>query len=313
VLSEIEREAAAKVEPARAEELIQAMRGKRDDRVFTARTYLDDFYSRLFSLAPRTSPTTDEELVRALDGTLPLVAEFARVASAIAALDDRTVATAAYRYFGRVLTKYDAPYGVSSSYRESDFDFYRFLGHELFVIFIAPLLHERNLDFVKNLLDQDLEANARLSQTRRRTAPYHALSEWVRLFTVRKQRLQLISAHGTLLEARHSSATLEIHSPFDQFMGADYFLFLHSESAPKDGRVVNWFPPTAVYLSRTCTFLERLHRKDFAADVASVIGLPGIEDLRTLVRASAETLARAFGGFWDAFAEAHDTSIIGSR
>jgi hypothetical protein len=122
-----------------------------------------------------------------------------------------------------------------------------------------------------------------------------------------------MSAHGALLRERHEEGDLGVIVPFDHFIGADYFLFLYAEVKYYDDSRVPWFPPTAPYLSRTSTFIARLHRSDFAIQVADTLGLPGIEELRKLIVDSEVKLARAFRLDWQRIPEAHNPSLIGSR
>jgi hypothetical protein len=143
--------------------------------------------------------------------------------------------------------------------------------------------------------------------------PFHELQQPTALLWKRTKRLNLLSAEGKLLQTRHSEGELGSASPFDQLMGADYFLFLRGEVDNDHQQQVLWFPVTAVYFQQGATFLERLHRNDFAMRVATALGLPGTDELRNLVKSTVAKISRAYGISWNGFEEATSPNLIGSR
>jgi hypothetical protein len=292
-----------------SDSLRKAIRQGTGDRKLLARDYLNGFHDRLFALAPAPPPRDDEELVTSLAPSAPFVTEFGTICEAVAATGDVVVADAIYDSFGRVLARYSQS-PSSGAYGDSEFDFYRFVGHELFVTFVAALLQERQLVTLKRLLDRDLELPPPHQE---RLRPFHELRRGVTLFSERSKRLNLMSAHGTLLRQRHMDGELGATVPFDHILGADYFLFLYAEAKHTDQRYVPWFPPTAPYLPETSTFLARLHRSDFATDVANAMGLVDSDELRRLIVGSETKLGRAFGIDWTRIPEAYNPALIGSR
>jgi hypothetical protein len=285
--------------------LAEAIRSGRGDRALTAREYMEEFCSRLFAMAPSPAPHDDDELVASLAATMPLIGEFGEISSVVAIAEDAVVARAIYSSFGKVLATYEAADGGE---RDGAFDFERFLGHELFVSFIAALLHERRFSLLKSLLAEELELPA---GQRRRIAPFYELQRGTFWLWRRSKRLNLMSAQGKLLHDRHSDGPASAIS-FDHVMGADYFLFLQTEATNPDEREVRWFPPTAPYLSRTPTFLARLHRTSYATEVAELIGAGGPDQLRNLIVTTEVKLARAFGIDWHRIPEAYNPSLVAS-
>ncbi len=76
-------------------------------------------------------------LLHAIEQTRGLVAEFSRVAEAIAASNDPDAARALYHGFTGILDLYQPAAGFSGAFWPHDFDVAKFVGHELFVTFIS--------------------------------------------------------------------------------------------------------------------------------------------------------------------------------
>jgi hypothetical protein len=309
ILSNLESATRAAAATPRADALGEAIRSAKGDRKLLTREYVGDFQSRLFALAPSPAPRDDGALVAALERTAPLIAEFGEISNVVAAAEDTVAAEAIYDSFGNILARYDRP-TASSSFHDTEFDFYRFVGHELFVSFVAALVQERQLKLLQRLLAKDLE----LPVTHRtRLRPFHELQRGSALFWERSNRLNLMSAQGALLRDRHSEGQLGAAVPFDHLLGADYFLFLLTEAKSKDVDRVLWFPPTAPYVTESPSFLIRLHVNEFAITVANSMGLLGSDELRKLIVDSELKLAKAFGLDWNRIPEAYSPLLIGSR
>ena len=71
-------------------------------------------------------------------------------------MGDATIADELYSWFGQVLERYSLPRGFSGSYNEADFDFFRFVGHELFVTLFAFLLREQQWGIISKLLGEPI-------------------------------------------------------------------------------------------------------------------------------------------------------------
>lgn len=307
--AESEPDATLPTDRAAFDALRKAITDGTPTRKIVARHYWQSFIRRLFAMAPYPPPMDDDSLVGSLSRTTPLVVEFAKACEAIAAVGDEITALTLYVGFGEILARYDV--NPSSTVRlDRGFDFYRFIGHELFVCLIASLLQERQFGLLKKLLEEDIDTR---SSDRNRLRPFHEMQRGTYLLFDRSKRLNLMSAHGALLRERHASSDLGAVMPFEQVLGADYFLFLFAEAHHQNKDAVPWFPPTAPYLTEGSTFLARLRRVAYATEVATTFDLTGIDDLRRLIANSEVKLARAFGIDWYRIPEAYDPSVIGAQ
>src|SRR5205823_6532367 len=125
--------------------------------------------------------------------------------------------------------------GFSASHRTADFDFYRFLGHELFVTFISFLIRDERWELLAELVERDIYVE-NTSRGEPGLVAYTRLSGGALWLQQRKQRLRSnqLSIQADILKERHSSGVLSEVAPLRQFMDADYFLFL------RDG--LSWHP-----------------------------------------------------------------------
>ena len=62
----------------------------------------------------------------------------------------------AYRWLGSIFERYDLPKDFVGAFHETDFDYFRFLGHELTVTVFALLLREQRWELVERLLKEPI-------------------------------------------------------------------------------------------------------------------------------------------------------------
>jgi hypothetical protein len=236
----------------------------------------------------------DEVLVEAIRSSLPLVEGFAKLADAIARHNAREPALSLMSSFEGVLGSYDMPTTHNGgSWRESDFDFQRFVGHELFVTLAATLLHGDRLELLREILRVDLYVSTIRG---RGLKPWSALYEYCRLLDdVRKKRLNLnfYSVRAELLKERHSSGDLGKLVPFDAFVEADYFLYLASDLKPQSEDA--WHPLTLMYIGyHAPAFLARAEKRTYAERLIAAFQLTDIDTFRARYAERSRSIAKMF-------------------
>jgi hypothetical protein len=97
---------------------------------------------------------TVEQLVTSIAASAPAVREFTQLALAIASMNDSEAARALWKNLSPILEGYNNPRGFSGHFDERDFDYWKFLGHELITTIIATLLSEERDAIIQNLLDE---------------------------------------------------------------------------------------------------------------------------------------------------------------
>lgn len=268
-----------------ADQVRSAIESSQPNQAHLARKYMEELTARIVSLAPDFSgdEEQDELLVRAIEDAKPLIAEFCGIGEFIAAMNAVPAAQGIYRGFVTLLERYKNPVGFSGHYWESTFDFFKFMGHELFVSLVALLIKEERWETIAELLDQDVVvSNAQVSRCGAAVS-FTYVSQRVSLLDARNKRLQLnrSSVHADMLNALHSNEDIERHVSAEDFVGADCFLFLRSiiqgEKAPS--RIV-WRPQSTIYLVKAPTYLQKAVRIVYAEKLLRPLGLSSISLLR---------------------------------
>ncbi len=112
--------------------------------------------------------------------------------------------------FEAVLNRYDVPKDFVGRHNTTDFDFFKFAGHELYVDFISTLLGHKRWDRLTEVFEQDYYVPRFLVYRLNPTASFTFLGRHVELLEYRKQRLQLnrLSIHADLLQKLHTEGDL---------------------------------------------------------------------------------------------------------
>jgi hypothetical protein len=269
--------------------VVESISSGRTDRTIVLREFLKSFWAQVHLLG--SPPTkTDEELIGKIGEATSIVKGFIQLAEVIAVMDDRTAAREVYRSFGKVVRWYETPDDQTAPYRESDFDIYRFLGHELFVILVSRLIHEERFELLGSLLSEKLMVERRNPDDR--SVAFTEIGDYVRLFIERRERLRLVSAHGKQLEALHGRDGELSEIPFEDIVDADFFLFARAQTLNMPYAM--WLAPTGIYLRLLPAFLVRADGRERALTIAKALGVDSIEALRELIVRADEILNARF-------------------
>lgn len=250
----------------------------------------------------------DDILVQAINQTDRLALEFARVADVIAHMNAVESARALYNGFARLLEYYRPPPGYSGRSSSAQPDYYKFMGHELFVMFLSSLIRTNRWELIADLLDGGLYVE-NTDSGRPEVLPFDYLSGYVELLERRNKRLQSqrISLHAAILNQRHTNGDLAAAVPMREFVGADLFLFL------RDG--LEWRPWSALYLGRQLPrYLIEATRATYAQQLLRPLKVENIEALRNLLPARSRMLIQLFGHSREFYVFSEfDPQQVGSR
>lgn len=315
----LDKDLAANAEPvassaARAIDAVENALPNRNTEVRRYLTWLNEELDRLSQPLAATPSGVEpvEPLMMAIDRTVNLAGDFARMISAIAIQDFAELALEVYRNCARAVDCYRPISGNKPDRSQAQTDFFRFMAHELFVSMIAVLLREGKLELIADILDESLYLENGVGGVPG-TFAYCCLSEPVRLFDRRNgipaQRYPAF--HVEALERRHSSAAFESELarfvPMDDFVGADFLLFLR--------KACGWTPITGLKMNRWVPrFLNEAVSLKNASRLLRPLGVPEITSLRERLVESRSELRDAFAGhpFFRPLQD-FDFSLIGSK
>jgi DNA-binding CsgD family transcriptional regulator len=237
------------------ESAIDAIKGSRAKRMLVVSRALDEVTRSLIASEPRKPA----ELFASIDASAVAADQFTRIAQAAAAAGEAAVVLTLFKALAPLLERYGPP--AASRFEPGDFDYFRFVGHELLVTIVAALLHERRWRILGDLLDQH----------------WSGYSEYLDSLEDLTEKRGVLSMHAELLEARHTRGPLA-RLPFDDFIAADYFLFLAGElpqdEAPQQG--FRWRPWSTAKMRSVPWFL----REPFLDDVAKTLRVGDTNMLR---------------------------------
>jgi len=200
---------------------------------------------------------------------------FIEAALLAARYENTEVLKSIYNFFGEFLKLYDIPRGYSGDFRTTDFDGNKFLIHEMFLGFVASLMHSDRWDCFVELLPYELFTEDYRGELYRK---YTSIYEYVESFDKsRRDRLGLnrISLSADFLKDRFTNGKLSGLLNFREIMDADFFLFQYAvyNIAELDGGYLDdWYPKTTIYLDGPPSYLKRAESCAFLPKVAEAFG-----------------------------------------
>jgi hypothetical protein len=267
-------------------------------------------------LAVATITEAYERLSAALPRTVAIVARFAQAADSIANHAAVNAALSLYRGLSGILNGYNTPPGFSGQFYDEQFDYHRFLGHEMMVTLLSPLVRDERWNIIAEMLSNDIAVlNGRGGQAG--TVSFEYASSPVRTLIRAKEVLGLgrASVQHDLLHERHTRTELSNVVPIREFMDADYFLFLRSVIAPSHTpQYAAWSAWSCLTMRQPPQFLLNATRVKAAEALLQPLGVADIPSLRAFLKERAWIIKNTFGGkAWYHPLEDFDVTSIGSR
>lgn len=207
---------------------------------------------------------------------------------------------ALHRLFESMLPYYDRPANVNS-WKDWDYDNFRFIVHEVFLYTIAILIKHERFDGVQYLLEQHYYVGKGWLQGDSAMVPYTEIRAPIRSLDARNQRDggKRLSPHADLLEERHRSSGFQMQD----LIQADLLLALRSLLHHSSGPGPGWWPVTLVYGTRQHGAFEvfaRCQSRKYFARLKAALGIETVDDLKPAVEAIQQGALRQ-GGFADIF------------
>ena len=287
--------------PAKVLAVREAVEAGRPDASPAVREFMESLHQELRTISPvfADGGEFDEMLADSLEKSKGLCTEFASLAKAVAICDSEPVAVALFKGFGKIIEEY-YPTPNNARFYEWSFDFWKFVGHELLVTYVAMLIREERWELVTSLLGDTIYLSNG-EDFKPGVVTFDIVSQYVQLideFRNRRIGRNRISLRSEMLSERHSDGDLAKAIPADEFMDADFFLFLRSEagkSEPADFDSVDWIPWSVIYMKKTGPrFLLEATSKKQAERLVKPLGVHDVEALRTLVKRVLSRLSRLF-------------------
>lgn len=267
---------------------IEAIRAGREYALAATEEYLTYLCSQLETL--RVDPAADpfdEAVLASIASFTPYRNEVIDVLLALSLyLNTPDVPPLLHRFFEQLIPFLDSPQGTSS-YREWDYDNFRFIVGELFLYAIASLIRYERFDAAASIMETEFYVPGRSSYGRDVMVPFTDLQRYMPSFEARKARLKSnrISLEADLMKERCAGTGLE----FRQLMQADFILFMRAALHHADSS--GWWPETLVYLGHWSQPFEVFARSKsgrYFERSKRLLGIVSKEELLPLLQAWAD-------------------------
>jgi hypothetical protein len=297
---------------------IAAIEGQQANRIIIIRRNLADLLNKLIKLQPKRfrDGGTVDDLIPALNLTQEAAAEFSKIAEMVSLMNDTDAALELHRWFGQIFQEYDLPENFRGRYSTADQDYFKFLGHELFVTLIGFLLREQRWAILERVLAEPIPMRYLRSDHGPGTVDWKFASEHLDSLLTESPRRQRVSLHADILNERHTSGGLAAVVPMEDFIAADYFLSLLAEfqhDATADS-FLDWRPWSALYLNRVPLFLRNAEHRSYANDLMHLFQIKTADDFRKRFTECAPRLGVLFSrAFWRSPISTQDIERFASR
>ncbi len=278
--------------------VIKAIENVQPSRVVIIRRALGEIFKKIESFQPRkhSEGGTVADLTSAINSTQEVVAEFSKIAENIAVMNDTICALEAYHWFGQIFKNYNLPEGYSGRFSNADFDYFKFIGHELFVTLVAFLLREQRWDILDRILKEPIPMKYVHHEYGPGSVYWEYASEHLSSLLDESPKKQRVSIHADILHDRHTSGGLSAILPFDEFAGADFFLFLYgelqSENAPDS--FMEWRPWSYIYLKHIPMFIRNAEQSSMASHLIKIFKVPSIAEFKIRLKERVPRLRKLF-------------------
>ena len=281
---------------------IAAIENNQANKIIVLRRNLASLLKKLLEKQPKKNSAggTVDELTTSIDSTQELVAEFSKIAEAASIMKDLDSALEIYKWFGVIFEHYN-PQVINGRTSNADGDYFKFIGHEMFVTMISFYIREQSWDILKNILSEPIIVENIKYANGPSNVDWHYASDHLPSLLDESRTKKRLSLHADILNIRHTTGGLSSIIPMEEFCSTDFFLFLLGELPKveyKDG-FFDWRPWSILYLKNIPRFIVNAERKQYASRLASSLGVLEMSEFKKRLKERYPAVHKLFvGGFW---------------
>lgn len=281
---------------SRARRAAEAVRQGASNAAALIRDYGDALYAELRALAPQVveDEPFDEAIIRAIGAMRPYGQQWAELIATIVRFGDDS------RVWDRVLSVNEQLGSLMyrdpsvSRWNTQQFDAYKFIAREAFLVTVALALEDGRFDLVQAAVTRAYLVEEREAGRRRATGDFTVFRQHVAALEYRNERLKLgrLSLEADLLREAHPRSAVPT---FEAMMQADFVLYLRATGQDTTN---NWYPSTLVFaVDRYAPFPVFARAESLAAfrPLAAALGVADVAGLRERLQAASTQMSRAFG------------------
>ncbi len=263
-------------------DILNAIENKFPNKIVLLRKYLATLLLELEKIQPKMHRDggTAEELINAISKSQPLLVDFAKLSETNVLMNDLEATEEIFKWFGGVYEKYNPASNPSGKISTADGDFFKFIGHELFVMFMSPFLKEERWKDIKKILGWTFKADDKQYRRGVQRISWSMLSDTPRLLIDESRRKGRVSLHSDILRDRHTDGGLASVVPFREFSETDFFLYLYGERNGEDESRSPWYPTTIIWLDHVPVFITDAQDYPTAVKIADSLYIGGVDALK---------------------------------
>jgi hypothetical protein len=270
---------------SRQRRAVDAIKNSRDHAIPATSDYFTYLSGELekYRIDPGANPF-DGAVAESIESFLPYRNEAIEVFTNLAIyLDTIESRTAIHRFFEQLIPYLDVPANVNT-YRDTDWDNFRFIVHELFLYAVVISIVHNRFDAAAHLMANRYYVPTRVRFGLDVMSSFVAFSTHMQSLDVRNHRLQSrrLSLRGDLLKDRCKGTGVD----FRNLMQADFVLFIRSLAVESQVEGI-WFPETLVHANDQVGAFELFARSRSKAYFDRAKILLGIDNVNALVSVTA--------------------------
>ncbi len=260
---------------------VDAIRNGRSYRNGAIQDYFATFAENLerFRISGGEEPF-DDLVIQSIEGFLPFRNEAIEIFLAIAQYSNTKEShTHVHRFFESLVPYLDRPENVQT-YREWDFDNFKFIIHELFLYCIAAFVKHEAFEGVSYLTNYRYYVPRHFDPVGRSMRSYEVFRSQLQSLEYRNssRKLNRLSLHADLLQQR----CVSIGVTFNQLMQADLLLFLRDcIDAMTSNSYQAWWPESLLYVAnreRPFEIFARAESKEYFQSIKRCLGVEKREE-----------------------------------
>lgn len=263
---------------------LSALEDVKPNRVILLRKNLTEILIKINSLQPKkhTEGGGVDDLLDSISKTQEVVSEFSKIVETAILMKDQESIKEIYAWFGNIFELYDYPSEHTGKTSNADHDYFKFLGYELFVTTIALLIREQRWGTIKELLKEPIAVKYLINENGPGNVYWDFACRALPLLLDESRARNRISLHADILNERHDLGGLSSIMPINEFIAADFFLFLYGELVPEknaDG-IFDWRPCTWIYMKQVPMFIKNAENIKNAEQMANVFDIENVTEFK---------------------------------
>ena len=267
---------------SRFKRAIDAVRNNRPHASAAVSEYFELFAEELEKLRINSKEEPfDEAVIKSIAAFIPHRNQVIEIFLALALhQDSEETRVTVHRFLEKLIPYLERPQHITS-YRDWDFDNYKFIIHELFLYAVASFLKYERFESAAYFMGNHYYVARNSEYGRNLMVSFEIFRKYLKSFESRNSRLELrrLSLHADMLEQRSKSSGIE----FRHIMQADFVLFIR-DHLDRPEKTFHWYPETLLYVNHGAfEIFARCKSNAYFEKAKVILGIESKENIQQLL------------------------------